>query len=647
MKPLISVIIPIYNVEEYLVRCVNSVLNQTYQNLEIILVDDGSPDNSPRMCDEFAKKDSRIKVIHKKNGGLSSARNAGLDIATGEYVAFLDSDDYIHPQMYEKLLTSLQANTADMVICGVHYVNEDGTDFDKVEPCPIKNEVLTQDEVFAKLSKPAGFYYVTTWNKLYKKSIFNNIRFPEGKIHEDEFTIHYIVAECEKIACVKEELYHYVQRSESIMHTTFSIKRLDGAWACYDRYLFFKKRGQKEFAHNALRGAYGVLLLCIRNVSVLQYRKTYKKLRRKIIVGLRTDLRVVKLLLIYYKRLFREVAGNIKRKCIQIPALKHSFNKARKNNEKVAVIIATPVHGNLGDQAIVMAEKQMLASLGYGKNKVVEVPNPIYLKERTFLQKFIKNSDWIIIDGGGNLGSLWPWEDDKISQIISDYPNNKITIFPQTIYYGNTKADQVRLEKNRAIYEQHKQLNIFFRDYQSYSYFINNFPKTKAFYSPDVVLYMQRMKSKAERKGALLCLRKDIEKVLEDKDIQEMRKFLASKGINYSYTTTVIDKKVTARTRERELMKKWNEFSSAQIVITDRLHGMIFAAITGTPCVALDNKSKKVSGVYSWLRDLPYIRCVNTIEELKVEYENIIGNNDRCIHLNTAFDQMKKDLFNG
>ena len=120
----ISVIIPVYNVEEYLDKCVTSVLNQTYKNLEIILVDDGSPDNCPKMCDEWAKKDKRIKVVHKKNGGLSDARNSGIEVCTGEYIGFVDSDDYIDKQMYKELLKRIESTNSDMVMCGINCVND-------------------------------------------------------------------------------------------------------------------------------------------------------------------------------------------------------------------------------------------------------------------------------------------------------------------------------------------------------------------------------------------------------------------------------------------------------------------------------------------------------------------------------------------
>ena len=160
MSDKISVIVPVYKVEKYLNRCVQSIASQTYENLEIILVDDGSPDNCGVLCDEWVQKDSRIKVVHKENGGLSSARNAGVAVATGAYVGFVDSDDYIHPQMYEKLYEALVENGADISICGCDYVDE---------------ELIFMNEAFLKLKhikEPAGIQFIPR-SHIKRVTIFN------------------------------------------------------------------------------------------------------------------------------------------------------------------------------------------------------------------------------------------------------------------------------------------------------------------------------------------------------------------------------------------------------------------------------------------------------------------------------------------
>ena len=208
----ISVIIPIYNVEKYLKRCIESVMNQTYSNLEIILVDDGSPDNCGKICDEYQEKDSRIKVIHKKNGGLSDARNAGIKIATGEIISYIDSDDYIDKDMYEYMLSEMIREDADIVICGTKIDYDDGT-------TRIKNsesrKVLNTKDALIELNSFKSFD-MAVWNKLYKREIIDGISFPIGKKSEDYFVMYQYFDRAKKILILPEAKYHYIQRANSI-----------------------------------------------------------------------------------------------------------------------------------------------------------------------------------------------------------------------------------------------------------------------------------------------------------------------------------------------------------------------------------------------------------------------------------------------
>ena len=211
----ISVIVPVYKVEAYLDECVNSIVNQTYKNLEIILVDDGSPDNCPKMCDEWSKKDSRIKVIHKKNGGLSDARNAGIDVSTGDYISFIDSDDYIEKNMYEIAITTMKEESAQIFICGRYYLYGE-----KKEIQQQQNVKVIMDNVEA-LDKMNTFCYydVAAWDKVYKKSLFDGIRYPVGKLSEDWFTTYKVIDRATKVVYDSAPLYVYRQRANSITHS--------------------------------------------------------------------------------------------------------------------------------------------------------------------------------------------------------------------------------------------------------------------------------------------------------------------------------------------------------------------------------------------------------------------------------------------
>ncbi len=220
---MISVIVPVYNVEAYLTRCIESIVGQTYRDLEIILVDDGSLDASSQMCDEWAKKDGRIKVIHKVNGGLSDARNAGLAVATGEYVSFVDSDDLIHSQMIELLYQELSFHHADVAECGFLKFS-DYNEISSKERTVQDTIELTPESALAELILERKIHQIAC-SKLYRRELLTGVPFPVGKICEDEFWTYKIIGKATKIVCFSTALYYYFQREGSIIHT-YSLKRL-------------------------------------------------------------------------------------------------------------------------------------------------------------------------------------------------------------------------------------------------------------------------------------------------------------------------------------------------------------------------------------------------------------------------------------
>ncbi len=212
MDNLISVIVPVYNVEAYLERCVASITGQTYRNLEIILVDDGSPDRCPEICDQIAASDPRVKVIHKPNGGLSSARNAGIDAANGDYISFVDSDDLISLDLYERLINLVIANDIDIVCFDVARINEKGEIWSHTEN--FDEGMISHDAAIIELLKGNINNYAI--NKFYKKEAFEKVRFPEGRLWEDMATTYKLFLNTEKIYCYPEKLYFYYTRSDSI-----------------------------------------------------------------------------------------------------------------------------------------------------------------------------------------------------------------------------------------------------------------------------------------------------------------------------------------------------------------------------------------------------------------------------------------------
>lgn len=234
---LISVIVPVYKVEKYLDKCVQSIVDQTYRELEIILVDDGSPDRCGVMCDSWAAKDARIKVIHKRNGGLSDARNAGLTVAKGKYIAFVDSDDWIDANYVYYLYQAIQETGAGIAACDSCTVMEnDGMPLPLWEEPTIQS--CTPEEAIGDILQGKGFRAVA-WNKLYHRQYLEGECYPVGKHHEDEFFTYRILAKAEKLAYVDLPLYVYLQRGGSIMHT-MSLKRLDALDAYLQRLEFLR-----------------------------------------------------------------------------------------------------------------------------------------------------------------------------------------------------------------------------------------------------------------------------------------------------------------------------------------------------------------------------------------------------------------------
>lgn len=223
MKEKISIIVPVYNVEAYLERCVESILKQTYTNLEILLVNDGSTDKSGELCDKLALRDHRIRVIHKENGGLSDARNRGIDEASSNLIGFIDSDDYIDEDMYETLYRQMVASKADLSMCGHYDVYHQ---IPEKQVAEIKTWELMPEEAI-KMVMEAKILSVTAVNKLYKKALFEQLRFRIGKIAEDAFIMVDLIHQCSKIVATNEKKYYYVHRENSITTQKFSLKFLN------------------------------------------------------------------------------------------------------------------------------------------------------------------------------------------------------------------------------------------------------------------------------------------------------------------------------------------------------------------------------------------------------------------------------------
>lgn len=252
--PQISVIVPVYNVELYLPQCVDSILNQTCDDFELILVDDGSPDGCPAIRDEYARKDNRVRVIHKTNGGLSSARNAGLDVANGEYIFFLDSDDWLHHAALQIMLDICEKTGAYLAICNLECAYPPDYAGWRRNPGTMPPKVYTGKEIPCLLTATPGWPYAVACNKLYRRHIWDDLRYPVGRIHEDEAVIHRILERCTTVAIVEDRLYFYRQNvASSIMGQGIRIQSMDKLSALADRILCARDNHWEAVSETAMR----------------------------------------------------------------------------------------------------------------------------------------------------------------------------------------------------------------------------------------------------------------------------------------------------------------------------------------------------------------------------------------------------------
>ena len=277
MNNLVSVIVPVYKVEKYLEKCVDSIINQTYKNLEIILVDDGSPDNCSKMCDLYAKEDKRVKVIHKQNGGLSDARNAGLDIMTGDFVCFVDSDDWVEKNYVEEMLNIQQKTNADVVACGINLVNEENGK-SSIYYNINQTTIFETHDIIENYYNGNGIISGVAWNKLYKKEIFNNLRYPKGILFEDVAIILNILFQCEKVVILKDMLYNYLDRQGSIMKSNWNHQKLVSKLFMFEKRLdFLLEQNINEYLNKELQIRINDVCWTYRELKDKTEKKWFKK----------------------------------------------------------------------------------------------------------------------------------------------------------------------------------------------------------------------------------------------------------------------------------------------------------------------------------------------------------------------------------
>ena len=648
---LVSVIIPVYNVEKYLDRCVESVLAQTYTDMQIILVDDGATDSSGIMCDEWAKKDQRIHVVHKKNGGLSSARNAGLDVAIGKYIYFLDSDDYISPELLE-LAISKMTDDIGMVSFGFYLSYDNG----KIDSYPMgynafesKNDLDSVTMIQKILFKE---YRWEAWNRIYRRDIIEkyHLRFEDNKIifAEDMYFCLCYCAHIKKILKIPDRLYYYLIRSDSIMGNNREANNIDRFWkladavqrhyeqfpecrtllnafpifrakilmhaievypSFYDHSENERKRIFQQATNGAGKGFYSALITALREYQIYRcedFNLFWIRVNefRYYFGGSWLWMRVKGKIYKFFPTHFKAFSPWNRKICDEY--------KQFAGNKKKIYYLASEEFGNLGDHCI---NERILMFL---KEKcpeyaVKEVTLLEFRKEAAFLKRYIKSDDIIIFEGGGNLGNQYYDVEKTRQNIIAMFPKNKKIVFPQSIYFAPDLSKEL-LEGAIKSYTAKNNVTLFARDKYSYKIAKENFDCTVGSV-PDIVLYSGYSSAEKRSEQIIWCMRDDAEASVSKSDSKSLERILKETGVPIKKMDLQLPYYLKKVFRAEEVEKRLKAFSKSKLVITDRLHGMIFAAITGTPCIVFSNYNHKIKGAYEWISYLPYIRYVSSVEE--------------------------------
>ena len=643
MDKTVSIIVPIYKVEKYLCQCVDSILTQSYNDLEILLVDDGSPDHSGEICDEYARKDDRIKVIHKCNGGLSSARNAALDIATGEYILCVDSDDYIHSDMVRRMCVAMQRNQSDIVVCG-HYVQ--------------KKDRLSIDDPYWDMAVNLDRYHALealisdsvirsyAWGKLYRSSLFQGVRYPDGRNYEDIATTYLLFDKAERITRIPDILYYYQMREDSISYNNSAVAWHKGCHASVlgqeERQEYLRRKGYTELAEAAMAKLVPYLYSDIRSSYEAGTLEDAEN-AQKYLMTHRTEIgenhlvsgKDKKLIGIYLKKCWQfEAVEAAKKRMAPILKLQEQmkghlkkwsnvdgFSKALGVERRI-VYFELPCFDNLGDHAIAYASEKMLRHIcdEFENSQFYTVDGWDTPAAVRALKKVISPNDVIICHGGGNIGDLYPFAQELRRRVLKNFSQNKILILPQTVFYSDSIQGEKEKAVDRRIFQKCKNLTIFARDAVSLK-MINKFFTVKSKQMKDMVLSLDETGySQKNRSGIILCLRADVEGKLNIQQKENIRGICENTGENVLITDTCEKIEIDRRNRENYLHCKWKLWGKSKVVVTDRLHGMIFSLITETPCIVLGNNHHKVIETYRTIEDCNYITYV----ENEVALRNVL-----------------------
>lgn len=674
---LVSIIVPVYKVEKYLNKCINTIVHQTYKNLEIILVDDGSPDKSPQLCDMWARKDVRIKVIHKSNGGLSDARNAGLKVATGKYILFVDSDDWISLNMVSDLVEIMEKENADMSICQFARVFSDG----RIEANALFSKspmVLNRKETLNLLIEDTTLTN-HVWRKMYRHKLIKNEVFPKGKNFEDIYAMPDLLKCCNKIVCTNKIEYFYRQNEAGIVQNKSLANYRDQITALNyaenkiidlepqlkDKVLYYQIIKEisilREISRNK-NNNFSPVKEYIRNDILSKPISTYKNIPGKRNKAVYLFLKYSNNISFLYSSIsfLKKIYHPIKEKAQIKRDKKDITRKIERDNKPKFYIIGTPEYGNLGDQALMLGEFEFIKKY-FPEYTIITIPQrQLYIVDK--VKKYITKKDIIGLQAGGNIGTLYPGIHIAQEEAVYKLRDKNLIIFPQTFYYSNSKKGKEWLQKTYKVYKKCSNLIVFVRDNSSFELLHKHMPGINVCLVPDMVLMLTNNKNTYNKdniryKRVLVLLRHDNEQTLTWK---EKDKIFTALDKNFSDILEadmhVYHDFESIEAAKSSVIEQLQKIRQSELVVTDRLHGMIFSFLTNTPCIVLKSKSPKILGVYQWIRDRKNICLINEISDVDKAIQELKYLHDECdkesntkieIQYNKMAKTIKEKVLNG
>lgn len=638
-NPTVSVIVPIFNVEAHLSRCVESLLAQTHHEFQVILVNDGSTDSSGDICESLAHQYEQVSVVHKPNGGLADARNAGLKKATGEFVCFIDSDDWVEPKMLEAMLKPMANVQVDVVLAGmiVDYVDDSGALISSTRRTPpnlvISDGSLVGQSVDDELINLLGY----AWNKLYRTEFLRNqqLTFTKGlRLIEDIDFNSRAITQAREVAVLDEAFVHYIQRPAESLGTVFLpdfLSLRNSAILATQQILNHWGVPQKVVQQQVISMGINALRMATTRITsqeqqperqphlLIEARKDGASLKETLA---QLDLGMRQRLLLFgffcspswlwlgsWKTLMsaRDRLPAWRKRTIRWRMKLHSL-KARhqpqhlipaSSNPRAFIFLAAD-YGNLGDLAITEAQRRFLEA-ELPEHEVIEVPISETLSGLRSLRKQVKPDDLITLIGGGNTGDMYDDIEYLRELVIKAFPANPMISFPQTIEFSDSPYGTWAKKRAQRVFSHHRRLFLIARDSRSAQLATSLFSSTPVFEAPDIVLSLPHQPDQSQlRTGFVIALREDKERHPYSPSREQVITTLSPMGRVVSTDTHLGDVRLDERSRHQALTSIWEEFARAEVVVTDRLHGMIFSVITGTPCVVMNSSTGKV---HQFMRD--------------------------------------------